>query len=206
VRAASVWEDLQKYLYLPRLRHRTVLEQAILKGAASRDFFATAYGHSGEQFEGFKFGDSNIQVDDTLLLVEPAAATAFEAGQKQPEPRPTGEGMSRSQPPVGGKVTTPAGSGGALPISADARTKPGSVPPARAKAFFGSVDVSATTAKMKLVSIAEEIIAVLASDPNATVKVTLEISADFPNGASEQTKRAVAENAGALGFKSKLWE
>jgi hypothetical protein len=59
---------------------------------------------------------------------------------------------------------------------------------------------------MKLVSIAEEIIAVLASDPNATVKVTLEVSAEFPNGVSEQTRRAVAENATALGFKSKLWE
>lgn len=68
------------------------------------------------------------------------------------------------------------------------------------------MDVSATTAKMKLVSIADEIIAVLAADPDATVKVTLEVSAEFPSGASDQTKRAVAENAAALGFKSKLWE
>ncbi len=73
-------------------------------------------------------------------------------------------------------------------------------------ANFGSVDVSATTTKMKLVSIAEEIIAVLAADPNATVKVTVEISADFPEGASDQTKRAVSENAGALGFKGNSWE
>jgi len=59
---------------------------------------------------------------------------------------------------------------------------------------------------MKLVSISEEIIAALAADPNATVEVTVEISAEFPNGATEQTKRAVTENASALGFKSKLWE
>jgi hypothetical protein len=76
----------------------------------------------------------------------------------------------------------------------------------RATAFFGAVDVSATTAKMKLVSIAEEIIAVLAADPNATVKVTVEISAEFPAGASDSTRRAVSENATALGFKSKSWE
>src|SRR5690606_1050224 len=35
VRAAAVWEDMQKYLYLPRLKHRSVLEQAIQKGTAT---------------------------------------------------------------------------------------------------------------------------------------------------------------------------
>ena len=49
-------------------------------------------------------------------------------------------------------------------------------------------------------------VSVLASDPTATVKVTLEITADFPNGASEQTKRAATENATSLGFKTKSWE
>jgi hypothetical protein len=59
---------------------------------------------------------------------------------------------------------------------------------------------------MRLVQIAEEIIAVLASDPNATMRINLEINADFPAGASDQIKRAVSENATALGFKSKTWE
>jgi DNA-directed RNA polymerase specialized sigma subunit len=54
--------------------------------------------------------------------------------------------------------------------------------------------------------IAEEIIAVLNSDPNATLKVTLEIAADFPQGAPDHIKRAVSENANALGFKRKDWE
>lgn len=80
------------------------------------------------------------------------------------------------------------------------------VAPSKAKAFFGAIDVNASSAKMKLVEVAEEIIAVLAADPNATVKVTLEVSAEFPNSASEQTKRAVAENATALGFKNRRWE
>jgi uncharacterized protein len=59
---------------------------------------------------------------------------------------------------------------------------------------------------VRLVTIAEEIIAVLSSDPNATVKVTVEIAADFPDGASDQIQRAVSENASLLGFKSKTWE
>jgi hypothetical protein len=36
---------------------------------------------------------------------------------------------------------------------------------------------------MRLVQLADEIIAVLSSDPNGTVKVTVEIAAEFPNGA-----------------------
>ena len=46
----------------------------------------------------------------------------------------------------------------------------------------------------------------LADDPKATVKVTVEISSDFPEGASDQIKRAVSENANSLGFKTKTWD
>mgnify|MGYP001192263004 CR=1 FL=1 len=59
---------------------------------------------------------------------------------------------------------------------------------------------------MRLVQVAEEIIAVLAADPDVDVKVTLEIEAGFPSGASDQTKRAVTENAKTLSFKNADWE
>ncbi len=68
------------------------------------------------------------------------------------------------------------------------------------------MDIEAASAKMKLVQIAEEIVALLASDPNAEVKVIVEIVADFPQGVDETTKRAVTENAGSLGFKYRDWE
>jgi hypothetical protein len=61
-------------------------------------------------------------------------------------------------------------------------------------------------AKMKLVQVAEEIIALLANDPNAVVKVSLEIQATFPNGVQDQTKRAISENAKTLGFNLQEWE
>jgi hypothetical protein len=57
------------------------------------DFFGTAYGQSSNKFEGFKLGDSNVQLDDTLLLIEPDAAKAYEAahppvGVTPPGPTP----------------------------------------------------------------------------------------------------------------------
>ncbi|KAJ3062013.1 hypothetical protein HK102_008903, partial [Quaeritorhiza haematococci] len=51
VGAMSFWEDSQKYLYLPRLKNLRTLSQAIQTGSASRDFFGTAYGRTGETFE-----------------------------------------------------------------------------------------------------------------------------------------------------------
>jgi len=59
---------------------------------------------------------------------------------------------------------------------------------------------------MRLVQIADEIIAVLTADPNADVKVRIEIQAAFTNGAQDQTKRAVSENAKTLGFNNAEWE
>ena len=59
---------------------------------------------------------------------------------------------------------------------------------------------------MRLVQIAEEIIALLVADPNAEVTVRVEIQANFPNGAQDQTKRAVSENSKTLGINNAEWE
>jgi hypothetical protein len=40
----------------------------------------------------------------------------------------------------------------------------------------------------------------LASDPNATIRVTVEITADFPWGVGDAIERGVSENATSLGF------
>ena len=191
VKAIDFWEDTLRYLYLPRLKDRGALVQAIVKGAGTRDFFGTAYGQSGEKLEGFKLGDANVQFDDTLLLIEPDAAKAYEVAHPSvippAPPRP-------DEPPV--KVP---------PIK---DPSPEKLPPGapKAKAFHGNIAINAAAAKMRLVEVAEEIIAVLAADPSAEVKVTVEIQASFPSGTQDQTKRAVSENAKTLGFKNADWE
>jgi hypothetical protein len=124
------------------------------------------------------------------LLIDPVAAKAYEI----------------THPPVvvppGSNEPRTSKSGSTHPKRID----PEETLPSLAKTFYGSADVTPATAKMRLVTIAEEIIAVLSGDPNATVKVTLEITADFPGGVSDQIKRAVSENAANLSFKNKTWE
>ena len=90
--------------------------------------------------------------------------------------------------------------------------QPGPTPPGptasttKAKSFHGSAAIAPATAKMRLVQIAEEIVATLAADPNADVKVRIEIDATFAHGAQDQTKRAVSENAKTLAFSTAEWE
>ena len=189
--AMAFWEDTLRYLYLPRLKNRDVLAHAIRSGAESRDFFGTAYKQSGETLEGFQLGGANIQFDDTLLLIEPAAARAYAEAH-----RPEATASGPTQPSPIGPGTTP-------PELASSRSAPSQ---ARARSFHGAAEVTAATAKVRLVQLADEVIAVLCSDPSASVKVVVEIAAEFPDGATEQVKRAVSENARSLGLKSADWE
>ncbi len=199
--AMAFWEDTLRYLYLPRLKTRDVLAHAITKGAGTRDFFGTAYAQTGDTFEGFKFGDSNIQLDDTLLLIEPETAKQYEAKTKSTPPPSLGGGTKPvpGTPTPGGQIPGATTPGGTPP-------SPGLPPTPKAHSFHGTAEVNAAAAKVRLTELADEIISLLVSDPNATVKVTVEIDAEFPNGAPDQIKRAVSENANSLGLKNKTWE
>jgi hypothetical protein len=54
--------------------------------------------------------------------------------------------------------------------------------------------------------IAEEVIQHLVSAPGAEVRVTLEIHADLPQGASDSTQRTVTENCATLRFSGHGFE
>ena len=196
--AMAFWEDTLRYLCLPRLKERDVLAQAIRSGAVSRDFFGTAYDQHDNSFDGFQLGSENVQLDDTLLLIDPEAAKQYEASQSKPEGTPQESAGAEGESSTTG--TSGPGSGGP-----DQGPGTGAAD-ARPRSFHGTVEVAPATAKMRLVQIADEIVSVLVSDPNGSVKVVVEISAEFPDGAKDHLKRTVSENARTLGLKSADWE
>jgi hypothetical protein len=197
VSALTFWEDSLRYLYLPRLKSREVLAAVIRAGAISHDFFGIAYGQSDGKYDGFQFGFDNVSFDDTLLLIEPEAAKQYAIEQKKLNVV-VSQGTGKD---TGGETEV-------TKVVIEPGKKTGGGPPTalKAKSFRGSVEVNTTLAKSRLITIADEVIALLASDPNATVRITLEIDADFPQGASETIKRGVSENATSLAFKTKDWE
>lgn len=215
VLAKTFWEDSLRYLYLPRLKSQTVLTAVIESGSSSRDFFGTAEGQTDGKYEGFHFGDGHGRYSDTLLLIEPSTAATYATElQKQQEalrPIPSiGDGGTPGGATgTNASATGPSGAtsaGGGLPSHAMPLEPGAAKPPARDRAFRGSVDVNPALAKSKLHSIAEEVIALLMANPMADVRVTVEIDAEFPQGAGETIRRAVTENATSLGFKVNDWE
>jgi len=189
--ASGFFEDTLRYLYLPRFKSRDVLHRAIRTGATSRDFFGTAYGQDGRTFEGFQLGSDDVVFDDTLLLIEPEAAKSYEKAHRPPPEVPG---------PVGDTPDTP------VPlVSPGLGPAPGPIT-AKPTSFIGSAEVPAATAKMRLVQIADEIVSVLCTDPNASVRLVVEITAEFPGGASDTVKRVVSENARSLELKNADWE
>ena len=191
VGAAAFWEDTLKYLFLPRLKTRDVLAAVVRSGSTGKDYFGTADNQVGDKYQGFQFGDAGAALHDTLLLIEPDAAREYAKKTKV---------IVEVEPPEGPK-----------PDPADAGEKPqkqgsGPTPTAKPKSFHGSVDVPAATAKTRLIQISDEVLTILGLDKDATIRVTVEIEADFPNGASDTIRRGVSENATQLGFKSKEWE
>ena len=194
-RAMTFWEDSLRYLYLPRLKDRDVLTKAIRTGSASQDFFGTAYGQIEGRFDGFQFGYGNVQMDDTLLLIEPEAARRYEENLRAtvvaPDPVAPSFGTTIST----GGTTAPI-VGGGTPVAREVRSR----------AVHLAVEISPASAKMRLAELADEIISHLASDPNAEVRVVLDVSAEFVAGVSDQVKRTVTENARSLGLKAPEWE
>jgi len=206
--AMAFWDDTLKYLYLPRLKNKDVLAAAVKDGAAKRDFFGTAHGEKEGRFDGFGFGDANVQLTDTLLLIEPAAALAYEAKLAQESAEASVKAIEAAQAKKGAtgvQVDLPIGAT-AVGTSAVPSGSTAAIQVPKAKSYHGTAEVTASMAKSRLILLADELINVLVSDPNAVVKVTLEIAAEFPNGAPEHVKRAVSENGKSLGLKASDWE
>ncbi len=202
VPAKRVWEDMQKYLYMPRLKTRSVLDEVIRSGAASRDFFGIALGTDGTRYAGFQFGAPLPHVDETLLLIDPAYAKEVEA---QYRPAPVEVEPVDGTGPVVVPPRTRGKTGNHVLIDGPVIGGPGADAP-RATHFHGSVKVPAATARMRFVDLDAEILELLRQDPRAEIHVTVEIDVSFPDGSDPKLKSDVTANATSLGFVVKEWE
>ena len=68
--------------------------------------------------------------------------------------------------------------------------------------YHGSVDLDPTRVGRDAGRVADEVIAHLAGLIGSSVRVTLEIQADVPNGAPDNVVRTVTENSQTLKFLS----
>ena len=134
-----------------------------------------------------------LSTTDAGFDAELAAATAM--GGAGTAGLPGGEGV----PGIAGGLFGGTGATVAPPAA-------GPVAPKLPKRYYGTVELNAQRVGRDASEIANELIAHLVGLDGAEVRVTMEIEANLPNGATEQIVRIVTENGKQLKFKSQGFE
>ena len=187
VAVAQLADDFGRYLYLARLHDPQVLLRSISDGLALMSWeldtfaFADDYDEEAGRYRGLRYQERITFPGPEApgLLVKPEAARAQ---------------LDKEQPDAGPKPPDPK------PDPDDDDAKPPPPPPRPLKRFHGAVPLDALRAGSQAGRVAEEVIAHLAGLHGATVNVTLEIEAEFPDGFPDAVRRAVTENGRTLNF------
>ncbi|MFQ3617493.1 MAG: AAA+ family ATPase, partial [Cyanobacteriota bacterium] len=207
-----LWEYLTQYLYLPRLKDQSVLLQAVRDGVARTDWADNfAYAEGFDDVKGKYLGlraatGISPSVSPQSLLVKP------EVAQKQFD----AESAQAITINTVGTITVPVGetTGDSTPSdgSGDKATKDGEQDKVRRtqapilRRFYGNVDIDATRINRDAPAIAGEVIQHLTALNGATVKITLEIEAEIPEGVPDDVVRTVTENCQTLKFNNYSFE
>ncbi len=204
---SSLWEYLTRYLYLPRLKDKSVLLECIQKGVnvinwADHFAFATGFDEVKGEYIGLQFGTGiNPSISPNSLIVKPEVAqrqinqindnspgTLKVADLKVAE---KGEAYQTSRT----SESTDANNDNIKPLKKQVFRR-----------FHGSVEIDPMRINRDVSAIADAIIQHLKTLTGAKVKITLEISADIPEGAPDNIIRTVTENCLTLKFKHQSFE
>ncbi|MEX2662439.1 MAG: DUF499 domain-containing protein [Vicinamibacterales bacterium] len=195
VAVRQLLEDWSRYVYLPRLKDADVLMNAIRDGVAlttwEQDGFAYAEGwdEKARRYQALRAGQQlpSIDPDGQGLLVRPELARRQIDAEAVASPPP--------------ELSPGPGTDGATPT-----TGPKPKPEARIRRFHGRVPLNPLRVGTDAGKIGDEVLSHLAGLANADVTVTLEITANLPDGASDHVVRTVTENCRTLKFESQGFE
>ena len=196
----KLWEYFASYLYLPRLRDKNVLAEAIRDGISKlfceHFAYAEGYDESTERYLGLiTAGGGSVVIDSSSVIVKPDVAKQQEEADKAKRPTPGGgeSGPSKED-----------GGGGVRPGEEVREPEPKKT--ILPKRFFGSVGLNPDRLGREAGRIAEEILQHLSTIRGTQIKVTLEIEATIPSGVAEDTQRVVTENCQTLRFDKQGFE
>ena len=186
-------DDFARYIYLPRLADSSVLINAVRDGLTlltwSEDSFAYAesFDDMAGRYRGLRGGQNvSISENDTGLLVKPEVAKRqIEAETADRTVDSAVRAVEQTQQQEEQKETKSA---------------------AAPRRFHGTVELDPERVGRDASQIADEVIAHMTGLVGADVRVTLEIDATIPNGATEQVVRTVTENSKSLKFKQHGFE
>lgn len=207
-----LWEYLTQYLYLPRLKDQNVLLQAVRDGVASTIWadnfaYAEAFDKEKGKYLGLRAATGiSPSISPQSLLVKPdIAQQQLDAEAAQAITITTG---STTTVPVGGTTSgiTPSDSSGDNATKNGGKDGPGRTQAPILRRFYGNVELDAMRINRDASAIANEVIQHLTALNSATVKITLEIEAEIPEGVPDDVVLTVTENCRTLKFKSQSFE
>ena len=193
----DLWEYLNRYTYMPRLKNRDVLTktvQAAVGGMLPGPFaYAERWDEAKQTYAGLAIdhaGGAQIVIDSECVIIQPDVAES-----------------NRPKPAVvaGGGVDGPAGSPLA-PGGDQAVTPPVAPVPVAEKnptRFSGTVMISPDRPARVMHQIVEAIVEQLTTIAGSEVTLRLEIEAEVPSGLDRAKVRTLIENATTLGFIEK---
>jgi hypothetical protein len=193
----DLWEYLNRYIYLPRLKNQAVLVKAVqaaISGMIPGPFaYAERWDETTQTYRGLTIdrgGTVPVVIDRDSVIIKPDVAIA-----KMPAPK-SDESAEDAAPPAqpgGGGTTTKGGTG----------TVPSPSPEKAPTRFIGTVMISPDRPARDIHQIVEAIVEQLTTIPGSEVSLKLEIDAEVPAGLDRAKVRTLLENAATLGFIDK---
>lgn len=196
----KLWDFLCTYCYLPRIKSYEVLEDAIIRGVNSSDFFAYAADVSDGRFIDLKYNQSLMYIDKSGYLVKTDAARKqiLDDQAKAKQEVPPSSNPSAPDIPVTPPVPQ-AGENGTLPSGGTPAAPPQPVETSNTQHnFFMSANIDNTRIIRDVQKYVEEIISHLIDVNDSNVEITLEVKATSDSGFTQPTIRAVSENCRTL--------
>ena len=212
IQIGKLWEYLTTYCYLPRLADYHVLEDTIIRGLASDEYFGIAGAYANNRYVDLKFNKQVSSVNKSDLLVKPFVALKQIAAENDNQTRAGGDNGTTTATTGGGSGTSDGlgsnGGVGETGTSGDGKTSSGdgqgnestSERPRNTR-FFMSAKLDTTRVNRDVNNYVQEIIQHLIAVDGSDVKLTLEVEVTAPNGVPDNTVRTVSENCRTLKVK-----
>ncbi|WP_376797417.1 Swt1 family HEPN domain-containing protein [Thermogemmatispora sp.] len=201
-----------RYLYLPRIKDPKTLLQAIANGVSSLQWrqetfaYADFWDETRQRYVGLKAGQI-VPVTDILhtglVVKSEVAAAQLEAEAQKAAASAVTNSPSANESGASnvGLLKSEGSSARQVPTVRDR-----AIAEPRYSRFHGAVNLSRFHLFTTIESINKEVIEHLSRNPNAQVKITLEIQATLPEGFSEGVRRTVEENCHTLKFEDAAFE
>lgn len=196
----DLWEYLNRYLYLPRIKNQQVLVRAVqaaITGIVAGPFaYADSWDEASDSYAGLLIEsarDPQVIVNgDSVILKSDTAETHRPAKQEEAT---ASDQTGSSGTAVDDKDEAGGGSTGQVRGETTKEQKP--------TRFLGTVMISADRPARDIHQIVEAIVEQLTTIPGSDVTLKLEIDAEVPEGLDRSKVRTLLENATTLGFLDK---